>query len=277
MDRLSLRIVTSPAETAPHRAPTPDTGGDLPGPPLNLGRRDTALFFDFDGTLAPIVPNPHEVALPPRTAELLGRLSAQASGAVAVVSGRPVSELDLLLAPLVLPLAGVHGRQRRDGAGLYTDTATDLAAVDGAEKPLAAFSACNAGTLVERKPGAVALHYRQRPELAGTVVELARAIAREEAGLRLIEGKMVVEFCVGRIGKGDAVAAFLAETPFIGRRPIYFGDDVTDEDAYPVVDAAGGISVRIGPGATRARHRLPDVAALQGWLGSLTDRWSEAR
>jgi trehalose 6-phosphate phosphatase len=247
---------------------------DLPSPVLPLDRKQTALFFDFDGTLAPIVADPHTVRLPPRTVDLLARLSALTEGALAVVSGRPVAELDLLLKPLVLPVGGVHGRQRRDSAGRLFDAATDGSAVRAADAPLAAFAMRHAGTLIERKPGAVALHYRRRPELAAGALALARGIAQMEPALRLIEGKMVVEFCVGRIGKGDAVAAFMAEPPFAGRRPLFFGDDVTDEDAYPVVDGAGGLSVRIGPGATRARHRLPDVEALQDWLSQLAADWA---
>lgn len=265
--------VTFPAETAPSDdAAQPDD--DLPSPALPLDRKQTALFFDFDGTLAPIVADPHKVRLPPRTVDLLARLSALTEGALAVVSGRPVSELDLLLKPLVLPVGGVHGRQRRDSTGRFSDATADAAAVRAAEAPLMAFAERHSGTLVERKPGAVALHYRRRPDLTDSALALARAIARTEPALRLIEGKMVTEFCVGRVGKGDAVAAFMSEPPFSGRRPLFFGDDVTDEDAYPVVDAAGGLSVRIGPGATRARYRLPDVEGLQDWLSRLAADWA---
>jgi trehalose 6-phosphate phosphatase len=102
---------------------------------------------------------------------------------------------------------------------------------------------------------------------------LTRDVARRSPSLRLIEGKMVAEFAVGAHGKGDAIAAFMLEQPFAGRRPVYFGDDVTDEDAYPVVDAAGGVSVRIGPGSTLAAHRLDSVDALEDWLAGLLHAW----
>lgn len=264
--------VPPPAET--ELPCDPVRTGELPSPALPLERNRTALFFDFDGTLAPIVTDPHEVRLPARTADLLARLYTLTDGALAVVSGRPIAELDRLLKPLLLPVAGVHGRERRDGAGRKFDSNPDGSAVSAADGPLAAFAGRHAGTLIERKPGAVALHYRRRPELAKPVLELAREIARTHPALRLIEGKMVVEFCTGLVSKGDAVAAFMAEQPFAGRRPLFFGDDVTDEDAYPVVNAAGGLSVRIGPGETRAGCRLPDVEMLQDWLSRLAHSWS---
>jgi trehalose 6-phosphate phosphatase len=269
--------VSPQAETVTYPPETIDEDAQpsgLPAPPLALDRRATALFFDFDGTLAPIVTDPSAVRLPPRTVDLLARLSALTSGALAVVSGRPVSELDRLLKPLALPVAGVHGRQRRDAAGVIVDLAADPFAPLPVDVPLTDFAATHTGTLVERKPGAVALHYRRRPDIAADVLGLARGLAEQHRGLRLIEGKMVAEFCLGDFSKGDAVAAFMAEPAFAGRKPAFFGDDVTDEDAYPVVDAAGGYSVRIGPGATRARHRLADVAALQDWLSSLAASWA---
>src|SRR5690606_27110598 len=123
------------------------------------------------------------------------------------------------------------------------------------------------------KPGAVALHFRRRPELEGAARTLTREIAQGAPALRLIEGKMVAEFCVGAHGKGDAVVAFMAEPPFAGRLPVYFGDDVTDEDAYPVVEGAGGMSVKIGAGRTAARYRLESVDALEAWMGELVEAW----
>ncbi len=243
-------------------------------PPIDLDPLATALFFDFDGTLAPIVDDPACARLPGTTRALLARLAQAAGGAVAVVSGRPLEELDLMLAPLRLPLAGVHGREWRSADGRVERAASTSPELSAAGRRVTDFAARHAGTLVERKPGAVALHFRLRPDLEPVARALTRTIAAGAPSLRLIEGKMVAEFALGAHGKGDAVAAFMAEPPFAGRQPVYFGDDVTDEDAYPAVDASGGVSVRVGPGPTKARFRLDGVEALAVWMARLAARWA---
>lgn len=245
----------------------------LPAAPCGLEAARTALFLDFDGTLAPIVANPADARPSRRARALLARLERLTGGAVAIVSGRPLESLDTLLAPLVLPAAGVHGRQRRTADGHVRHAGTASSELAAADARLAAFAHPHHGMLVERKPGAVALHFRLRPEMEDAARALTRAIAEASPSLRLLEGKMVAELAVGALGKGDAVAAFMAESPFAGRVPVYFGDDVTDEDAYPAVEAAGGLSVRIGPGKTRARFRLDGVDALEAWMAALAEAW----
>lgn len=245
----------------------------MPAAPAGLEQNGTALFFDFDGVLAPIVSDPAAARPSARASALVGRLAELAGGALAAVSGRSLESLDTVLAPLRLPMAGVHGRQRRTADGRIELAESASPELADADARLAAFVAPHEGMFVERKPGAVVVHFRQRPEMESAARAITRAIAESAPSLRLIEGKMVAEFAVGAHGKGDAIAAFMAEQPFAGRVPVYFGDDVTDEDAYPVVDAAGGMSVRIGPGETRARYRLDGVEALEDWLAALVRVW----
>ncbi len=219
---------------------------------------NAALFLDFDGTLAAIARRPDAVVVEAWVQPLLAAARQRLGGAVAVVSGRP-------LAPLVLPAAGVHGVERRDAAGSVRVQAGvpphDL--VHAAE----ALAARHEGLLVERKPSALALHYRARPELETLCAQtlLGAARAHREAWTVLL-GKCVVEVKPLRASKGEAVRDFLAQPPFAGRVPVFVGDDATDEDGFAAVQAAGGCGIKVGPGPSGARCRLDDPAAVRDWL-----------
>ena len=133
---------------------------------------------------------------------------------------------------------------------------------------LAALAAKGTGLTLEDKGGTLALHYRGAPEREPEIRILADALHRETASiLRLITGKMVVEFQSRTANKGRAIAAFLAEPPFAGRRPVFVGDDTTDEDGFAEIRQRGGIAVRVGPPReTAANYRLPAVEAVLAWL-----------
>ncbi|WP_170314600.1 trehalose-phosphatase [Aquibium carbonis] len=225
----------------------------------------TAFFFDFDGTLAEIVEDPRAVRIAPEVLEALSRLHRMSGGAVAVVSGREIDALDAFLSPLRLPLGGAHGSERRDPQGRRHQVEADRQSIERVVEQLNRFAASHEGLLVEAKRTSVALHYRRRPELERACRELARAVA-DTSGLSLLEGKMVAELKLSGRTKGDLVADFMAEAPFRGRRPVFFGDDVTDEDAFGALPRWDGVSVKIGGGPTIATHRMPDPAALHAWL-----------
>lgn len=228
-----------------------------------------AWFFDLDGTLVDLAPTPEAVQVPQALRDLLARLQ-RAGVALAVVSGRSLESIDALLAPLRLPAAGVHGAQRRDVAGRVHGVA--LPQLDAwAERLRCAAQRLHPDLLVESKPGALALHCRQVPQLWPQCVELMDQMAQSLPGFALQRGKMVVEIKPAHADKGQAVRAFLAEPPFRGRQPWYFGDDLTDEPAFAVVQAAGGVGVKIGEGETAAAYRLRSPEQLRTWLHTMAE------
>lgn len=240
--------------------------------PADLLPSRTAFFLDFDGTLSEIVADPALAAVKPATLAALGRLNAAAGGALAVISGRSIARLDRMLEPLRLPAAGVHGLERRGAGGALSRAAIDpedeqrlVAAVHG-------FVEGRPGLLAEVKPGSVALHYRRRPELAADCLAFAIDLARAEARIRLVGGKKVIEMKLAARDKGDAIADFMAEAPFRGRVPFFAGDDATDEAGFARVNAMGGVTLKVGPGETRARLRVPDPAAFAACLEELAAR-----
>ena len=191
---------------------------------------------------------PDGVHVEPSLNDLLGRASSALQGALALVSGRPVADLDRLFAPRRWPAAGVHGLERRDAAGLWhAHPPVDEARIAEARARLHRLSAGLPGTIVEDKGPSVALHYRQAPQHEDPARRGARAIAQEIGGdFHLLEGRMVLELRPDGANKADAVRAFLGEPPFEGSLPIFVGDDVTDQAALAAVERAGGLSVAVG-------------------------------
>jgi len=240
-----------------------------------LPDRACALFFDFDGTLVDLAPRPSAVHVVADVPALLAELSAALCGAVAVVSGRPLAEIDHFLRPVTLPAAGVHGVERRRADGRVSRL--DCSELHEAATGIQALCQRHPALIMEVKPGAMALHYRQAPELeAECLAAMSDALARVQ-GMDLMRGKRVVELKPSNAGKGHAVRAFMDETPFQRRQPWFFGDDVTDEAAFDAVQALGGVSVKIGEGDTGASHRLTDPAALHGWMRRLAARLGSTR
>ena len=223
-------------------------------------RPSCALFLDFDGTLVDIAPQPHEVLVPPQMLAAVRSLHALLDGAVAVISGRPIAQIDGFLAPLRLPLAGVHGAERRSADGTMVLLHTEP--LDRVEHAAWALATRHPGLVVETKRGSLALHYRQAPELADTCLRAMQEAVDASPGVTLLHGKMVLEAKPGGASKGRAIEDFLAEPPFAGRTPVFIGDDVTDEAGFSAVQRLGGVGIKVGEGSTIAWRRLPDPAAL---------------
>lgn len=229
-----------------------------------------ALLLDFDGTLVTIADRPSEVMLAERTLETVVALNACLDGALAIISGRSIRDIDQLFAPWRFAVAGTHGLERRDGRGKLHEGVFDRAVLHEILDELQASFAGESGLLFEQKPGSIALHYRQRPDLAQACCDHASRVAASHQDARLLTGKMVVEVKLGRRTKGDAVFDFMAEAPFGGRRPIYAGDDETDEDAFRAVKRYHGTSIKIGNGESIADYRVPDTGKFLDWLSSLS-------
>lgn len=233
-----------------------------------LPPRGSAFFFDFDGTLADLAPRPDAVVVAPAVPSALERLAALHAGAVAILSGRPVAEIDHFLAPLHLAAAGVHGAERRSGDG--TLRRLPLPSLQALHAPLRDFVNAHPGLQLELKPGALALHYRGAPALEDECLAVMARVQGLVDGLALLRGKCVVELKPRGASKGQALRRFLDERPFRHRQPWVFGDDVTDESAFEVALALGGVAVKVGAGETLAPYRLESPSHLHQWLEEAT-------
>ena len=238
-----------------------------------LAQPDCAIFLDFDGTLVDLAATPDGVQLQPGVREALVRLAAQHDGALAIVSGRPIEQIDAMLAPLVLPVAGVHGVERRGFDGQQHVAPTpDISPVLARAQSLAVL---HPGLLVEHKRGAVALHYRLAPELEALCVREMTAAVQACPGVLLLHGKMVLEAKPAASDKGGAIAAFMREAPFAGRVPVFAGDDTTDEAGFATVQQAGGAGVKVGAGSSVAQRRLNSPDALRAVLLAIPEPTQE--
>ncbi|HMI37511.1 MAG TPA: trehalose-phosphatase [Steroidobacteraceae bacterium] len=239
-----------------------------PGPAV-LPASQICLFLDFDGTLVEFAPAPDGVHVEAGLFEILRALHAALQGAVALVSGRPLSDIDELLKPLRLPSAGLHGLERRDAAGRFHRPQFSVQALDPARLALKAFVAGRSDLRLEDKGAALAVHYRGAPrarELVRSV--LARVSAPLFPRFEILEGDMVVEIKPTRYNKASAVEEFMGEEPFVGRVPVFVGDDVTDYDGFAAVRRLHGLSVAVGDRVS-AQWYLPDPRAARAWLAQI--------
>lgn len=240
--------------------------------PDEISASDFALFFDFDGTLAEIAERPDDVEVTEATRQTLASLRNAFSGAVAIVTGRDIASIDGFLAPVKLPIAGVHGLVRRDANGAVHHPKIDSDAIHIVGERLKPLVDAEPGLLLERKHGAIALHYRLRPELETVCLEAMDHAVADAPAINLRRGKMVVEAIGHSSDKGMAIAGFLEEPPFAGRRPVFVGDDLTDEDGFRMVNQRNGISIKVGAGETNAQYRIKNREELLSLLNNLLEQ-----
>lgn len=236
----------------------------LPNPPLRL-LDGAALFLDFDGTLIELAETPDAIRVAPSLPTLLDRLRRRLDGRVAIVSGRSIADLARHLPVSDIAFSGSHGLELRlpGGTELPLHVPDDIGEV---RERVRGFARDQHGLLVEDKPAGVALHYRRAPAEAGRVGDFMEMLAREKS-LVVQRGNMVVELRPAGADKGDAVRAFMNEPEFAGARPVFLGDDLTDEHAFGAVAALGGAGILVGPEReTAAHYRLPGVKAVAEWL-----------
>lgn len=241
-----------------------------PPPPIDDG---CALFLDVDGTLLDFAPSPEGVHVPDHVRPALTALHKRLEGALALISGRSLATLDALLAPPVMAAAGLHGLERRHGRRGHRAPRPPaaLARVRGEAERLVAR---HPGAIVEDKGAALALHWRAAPQAGSELQAFANAVLPRLPGYRLQPGNQVLELRPaehkgGRADKGAAIHAFMDEPPFAGRRPVFAGDDVTDEAGFAAVNARDGISVLVGPPRESAAHfALAGPAEVHAWIGA---------
>lgn len=243
-----------------------DATPQRPAPPLLDDA--CALFLDVDGTLVEFEVDPAGVRLLPRVREAIGAISDRLGGAVALVSGRPLAQLDALFAPLRLPAAGLHGHQFRGDARASADIPEDTSAfLHDLHSQAAHLAAAHPGVLVEHKGVSLALHWRAAPHCSEAVAGFARERIAALPGYRLQPGDHVVEFVPEGADKGRALERMMARAPFAGRVPVFVGDDLTDEYGFAAANRAGGWSVLVGDRAdSAATHALAGTTAVHAWL-----------
>jgi trehalose 6-phosphate phosphatase len=236
-----------------------------PGAPPPLLSTTAALYLDFDGTLADIALHPDEVVVSEPLPELLLALRERLAGAVAVVTGRRLAAVDAMIAPARLAGSGLHGAELRAHGDAPAETSADPAGAGPLARALRERFADDPRVYVEDKGAAVSLHYRRAPEREQDCREAMRALAAP-GRFDVTEGSRVVEARPRGADKGAALAVLAQQPPFAGRKPVFVGDDVTDEDGFRTAERLGGYGVKVGPGPTAARYRIAQVGLVHDWL-----------
>ena len=242
---------------------------DLSPPPARLG---WSYFIDFDGTLVDFARTPAEVRVDPELRWLLDAAHSAVHGALAIVSGRPLAELDRFIGLPHLPIAGQHGLEWRDAFGCVARMPR-LSLSPHIVQAAKAWAAERPGALVEVKDFSVALHVRAVPGLMADALDIGRQlVASDPSRLMLQPGSFVVEIRCKGGDKGDIVNRLLRDRPFLGRRPVFIGDDLTDEHGFAAASRGGGFGILVGAERdTHARHRLAGPDAVKAWLMPLAD------
>jgi len=245
--------------------------------PVTFDTRRTCLFLDVDGTLVDFASSPDAVQIDQKLLSVLEAIHAQLGGALALISGRSLAQLDRLFAPLVLPAAGIHGFERRGQARVLFRPALAAEALDAVREQLAAYVLPQPGLLLEDKGAALALHYREAPEAEdASRTIMAKAARRLGSCFELLAGEKVFELRPAAPTKATAVEAFLKEEPFEGRNPIYIGDDQTDIEGFGAMRRNCGVDISVGERVS-ARWHLPDPSAVRAWLRRFATQSSSGR
>ena len=203
----------------------------------------------------------------PSLLEQISSLHKATDGALALISGRLISDLQKHLGISQIPLAGLHGLERRDSLGHHWIHRSPSAEMTKLKISLSEVMSKHPGLLLEDKGLTLAVHYRMAPGLASYIHQIMRKlIAPFGSEFELQRGKRVVEIKLSGCNKASAVADYMKESPFKDRRPVFIGDDLNDEHGFKFVNSMQGISVKVGAGSSCACFRLPDVTAVRQWL-----------
>ena len=234
---------------------------------------ETAILLDIDGTLLDLMPTPREVWVPPGLSETLNRLTERTSGALAMVSGRSLNDIDLIFAPDVFRAVAGHGAEMRLSVGNEADDVHAPPMDKELKRRLAAIAKLSPGILLEDKGYSLALHYRLAPHAEKAIYESVSLIRADlpNAPIEVLPGKFVCEIKHSGFTKASGVRELMTREPFKGRRPFFIGDDVTDEAMFRAVNPLGGLSIRVGPlsPASEAKASIASAAALRGVVARL--------
>jgi trehalose 6-phosphate phosphatase len=236
-------------------------------PPPQL-TADFALFLDFDGTLVDLAATPSLVRVADTLPALLRHVVRSLDGAVAIVTGRPIAVIDGLLSHAIPLVAGLHGAEVRDGRRHTARIMASPEAIQVARSVLGAFGRANPEILLEDKGTSIALHFRDTPRLRDACRNaIDDCIRRTDGELDRVDGVYVTEIKPATVSKVRAIETFMRKSPFIGRRPIFIGDDISDEPAFDCAGRLRGYGIVVGDRSpTLAKSRLPSVTDVHQWL-----------
>ena len=209
-----------------------------------LSQKKIAIFLDIDGTLIPHADHPNNIMIPKNLRFILYNLRNKLNGALALISGRMVKDIQNIIRPLKLSVSGIHGLEYTNNLGEYLINYTEPIPLDIYEK-LYKFSKNHPGSMIEEKNVSVALHYRNVPEIEKKAISIVNHLVRG-SNLKLLKGKKVLELVPKNSNKGKAINFFMNKHPFLHKIPIYIGDDVTDEYGFELVNNLGGYSIKVG-------------------------------
>ena len=240
--------------------------------PPRLSAGALAFFLDFDGTLVPFdKPDETTPLVDDGLRSLLTELRNRSDGALAVISGRSIDVIDELFEPLRLAAAGEHGAEWRFTPHAQRDQIVPPPGLVTAHAACDQFANSTLGVRFERKTFSMVLHFHRHPELRDAAAQAAASGCLPDSGVRVMHARGMVEVKPVDASKGHAINRFMQAFPFAHRKPVFIGDDVTDEDGFIAVNALDGISIKVGGGNSHARYRLPDEDAVREWLESLLD------
>ncbi len=245
---------------------------DSPVPPVVSDLRQHAILLDIDGTILDIALSPRQVWVPSGLRTILARLNELTGGALALVSGRSINDIDLIFSPLQLAAIGVHGAEL--GPNGEAEVQARVAPLSKPlKRSLATIAELGPGILVEDKGYSLALHYRLAADKGPAVLTLASEIcsAKPEETVEILPGKLVVDIKPAGINKGNAVCELMRYPPFVGRRPIFIGDDVTDVPVFSVIPQFGGQAYSVGGIVAEVHGHFDTPAAVRSWLARLAD------
>ncbi len=235
--------------------------------------RECAILLDVDGTILDLAATPREVWVPPSLRHDIARLSERTGGAVALVSGRSLDDLDLLFSPLQLPAVGGHGAEFRPRVGGEPELRRTAPLGAALKRKFATVAEIGPGIVIEDKTYSIALHYRLAPDLENVVKEAVTRICAEicSASIEILHGKFVVEIKQLGFNKGTAVRELMRLAPFADRHPIFVGDDITDESVFEIISEFDGLAFSVGRTVEGVDGHFEKPEAVRGWLTRIAD------